>query len=246
MSTSLVFAVRNRKELLRDPLNVLFAIGFPVVVMLLLTLIQANVPVSLFALEQITPGLAVFGLSFVSLFSGMLIAKDRSSSFLMRLFASPMQAGNFIAGYILPLLPLALAQSAICYAVAILLGLKITLNILLGIAVLVPSALLFIGIGLLAGSLLNDKQVGGICGALLTNITAWLSGTWFDLDLVGDTFKKVAYALPFAHAVDAGKAALAGNYSQILPHLLWVAGYAAVVLLIAILVFRKRMKSATI
>ena len=246
MTKTVVFAERNSKELLRDPLNLMFALGFPLIVMLLLTAIQANVPVELFRIDSIAPGMAVFGLSFISLFSGMLIARDRSSSFLTRLFASPLAPAGFILGYALPLLPLAMGQSAICFGAAILLGLAPSWNVVLCLLSLLPAAALFIAIGLLAGTLLSDKQVGGICGALLTNLSAWLSGTWFDLSLVGPGFKAVAYALPFAHAVDAGRAALGGNYGEIWPHLAWVCGYAAVLMLIAVAVFRARMQSENI
>lgn len=242
---AMVFASRNQKELLRDPLNIAFALGFPLIVLLLLTALQANIPAAVFPIETLAPGIAVFGLSFVSLFSGVLIAKDRSTSFLVRLFASPLSPAGFICGYTLPLIPLAIAQSAICLISAVILGLTMTANVLLVLVVLLPAALLFIGIGLLAGTLLNDKQVGGICGALLTNLSAWLSGTWFDLNLVGGAFKTIAYLLPFAHAVDAGKAALTGDYASILPHLAWVMGYAVVILAIAIVAFRVKMKSAT-
>jgi ABC-2 type transport system permease protein len=239
---TLAFASRNMKEILRDPLNLAFGIGFPLAILFLLSLIQANVPVSLFEIENLTPGIAVFGLSFISLFSGMLIAKDRSTSFLMRLFSSPLTGANFILGYTLPLLPIALMQSAICFIAAFFLGLTISVNVLMVFVVLLPTSLLFIGIGLLAGSILTDKQVGGVCGALLTNLAAWLSGTWFDLNLVGGGFKKIAYALPFVHAVDAGKAALGGNYGGIFPHIWWVIAYAIVILVLAVLAFSKRMK----
>jgi len=174
----LVFASRNRKELLRDPLNLAFGIGFPLVLLLLLSAIQANIPVSLFKIEKLAPGIAVFGLSFISLFSGTLIAKDRTTSFLMRLFASPLSASDFILGYALPLLPMAIMQGAICFIVSFFLGLSLNVNVLVALIVLVPTAVLFIAIGLLAGSIFNDKQVGAICGALLTNVSAWLSGTW--------------------------------------------------------------------
>ncbi|NTV36533.1 MAG: ABC transporter permease [Anaerolineaceae bacterium] len=237
------FTSRNRKEIIRDPLNLAFGIGFPLVVLLLLSAIQANIPVDLFNIEKLAPGIAVFGLSFISLFSGMLIAKDRSTSFLMRLFASPLSSSNFILGYTLPLIPMAIAQSAICFIAAFVLGMPVTVNVLLAMVVLIPAALLFIGIGLLAGSLLNDKQVGGICGALLTNLSAWLSGTWFDLNLVGGAFKTIAYALPFVHAVNAAKAALAGNFSAIFPDLWWVIGYAVVIIALAIFAFKRKMNS---
>lgn len=239
----LVFASRNGKELLREPATPAFGVGFPLVVLLLLSAIQSNIPLSLFEIQSLTPGIAVFGLSFLSLFSGMLIAKDRTTSFLLRLFASPLTAADFILGYTLPLLPMAVAQSVVCFVVAFFLGLTPSVHVLLALAVLLPTAALFIGIGLLAGSVLSDKQVGGICGALLTNVSAWLSGTWFDLGLVGGGFKAVAYALPFAHAVDATRAALAGDYPAILPHLLWVIGYAVLILAVAIAVFSTRMRS---
>ena len=237
------FASRNVKEILRDPLNLAFGLGFPLAILLLLTAIQANVPVEIFAIEHLTPGIAVFGLSFISLFAGTLIARDRSTSFLMRLFASPLCARDFILGYTLPLIPMAAAQSAVCFCAAMLLGLKPSIHLLMAMVVMLPAALLFIGIGLLCGSILNDKQVGGICGALLTNLSAWLSGTWFDLKLVGGTFKAVADALPFAHAVDAARAAAAGDFGSIFPDLWWVIGYAIVVLTAAVLVFRRKMSA---
>lgn len=235
------FSVRNTKEMLRDPLNIAFGLGFPIVLLLLLTAIQRNIPIALFELDYVTPGIAVFGLSFISLFSATLISKDRTTSFLMRLFASPMRARDYILGYTLPLLPMALLQTALCYVMAMLLGMKFTPNVLLAIVVALPAALLFIGIGLLCGSVFNDKQVGGICGALLTNLSAWLSGTWFDLDLVGGAFKSISYALPFARAVEAGRAAMAGDYSAIMPQLWWVIAYALAVLAFAVLAFRRKM-----
>jgi len=239
----MVFASRNGKELLRDPLNLAFSIGFPLAVLFLFSIIGKNVPESIFAIESIAPGVAVFGLSFIALFSGTLISKDRTSSFLMRLFTTPLKASDYIIGYILPLLPMAIAQSTVCFIVSFFLGLEVSINVLLALVVLIPTAALFIGIGLLVGSLLNDKQVGGLCGALLTNLSAWLSGAWFDVRLIGGAFETIAYLLPFAHAVDAARAAISGDYASILPHLLWVIGYAVVILAIAIVVFKRKMSS---
>ena len=236
------FASRNSREILRDRLNVIFGLGFPLIVLLLLTLIQSNVPVELFELNQLTPGVAVFGLSFVSLFSATVISKDRSSSLMLRLYSSPLRPADYILGYTLPLLPMSIAQSIICFVVAMLLGLEWSVNILLSIVVLIPAMIVFIAIGLICGTLLNDKQVGGVCGALLTNLTAWLSDIWFDVSLVGDVFEKIANALPFIHAVKAGRYAYSGEYSAIMPELWWVIGYAAVLMLIAVVVFKRKMK----
>ena len=238
----LIFANRNTKEILRDPLNLFFGLGFPLILILLLSAIQANIPVELFEIQHLTPGITVFGLAFVTLFSATIIAKDRGSSLLQRLYTTPLTPMDFILGYTLPIIPVSVAQCAICYIAAIVLGLNITVNILYAVAFIVPVSILYIALGLLCGSVLNDKQVGGICGALLTNLSAWLSGVWFDLDLVGGAFKKIAYALPFVHAVEMERAVLVGEFSGVFPHLWWVLGYAAVLLVLAVLMFLRQMK----
>ena len=239
---TLTFAKRNFKEIIRDPLNLSFLFGFPIVLLILLSAIQANIPVSLFEIAHLAPGIVVFGLSFMTLFSATLIAKDRHSSFMHRLYTTPMTPVDFILGYTLPLIPIALIEGIATYLFAVILKLEISVNILLSLVVLIPIALLYISLGLLCGSVFNDKQVGGICGALLTNLSAWLSGIWFDLDLVGGAFKKIAYALPFVHSVELQRAVIAGDYAGIFPHLWWVLGYALVILTAAVLLFLRQMK----
>lgn len=233
---------RNTKELLRDPLNLFFGLGFPLVLIFLLSAIQANVPVSLFEIESLAPGITVFGLSFMTLFSATIIAKDRGSSLLQRLYTTPLTPTDFILGYTIPIIPISIAQSIVCYIAAVILGLDVTVNILYAVLMITPISVLYIALGLLCGSVLNDKQVGGICGALLTNLSAWLSGVWFDLELVGGVFKKIAYALPFVHAVEMERAVLSGDFSGIFPHLWWVLGYAAGLLALAVLMFLRQMK----
>lgn len=238
----LTFGKRCAKEILRDPLNLMFGLGFPLVLLLLLSAIQANVPVSLFEIESLAPGITVFGLSFITLFSATLVAKDRESAFLQRLYTSPLKASDFIIGYMLPLIPIAIAQSAVCYLAAIMLGLPVTWNILYAIGMMIPFAVFQIAFGLLCGSILNVKQVGGICGALLTNLSAWLSGVWFDLDIVGDTFRKAAYALPYVHAVELERAVISGNFSESAMHICFVAGYAVMISIGAVLLFLRQMR----
>ena len=238
----LIFAKRNAKELLRDPITVAFGLGFPLGLILLLSAIQANIPVPMFELPHLTPGITVFGLAFLSLFSATVIARDRTSAFLQRLYTTPMRPVDFILGYTLPMLPFAMAQSVVCYLVAVLLGLEASVNMVYSVLASLPVSVVYIALGLLCGSVLNDKQVGGICGALLTNLSAWLSGIWFDLELVGGVFKKVAYALPFVHAVELQRAVSAGNFAGVFPHLWWVLGYGAVLLAVAVAMFLRQMR----
>ena len=239
----LTFARRNAKEILRDPLTLFFGLGFPLVLLVLMSVIQANIPVSLFELPHLTPGVTVFGLSFMTLFSATVIAKDRGSAFLSRLYTTPLTPTDYLLGYTLPMLPIAAAQCAVCYLGAILLGLDVTVHLLSAILMIVPVSILYIALGLLCGSILNEKQVGGICCALLTNLSAWLSGVWFDLSLVGGTFRKIADALPFVHAVELERAVLAGNYDAIAPHLLWVLGWSLVLMAAAVFLFLRQMKN---
>ena len=239
---TMTFAKRCAKEILRDPVNLGFGLGFPLVLLYLLSAIQRSIPVSLFEIQSLTPGLTIFGLSFMTLFSATLIAKDKESAFLQRLYTTPLRPAEFILGYMLPILPIAWCQTIICYVCAIPLGLTVDVNIVYAVIGILPMAIFHIALGLLCGSLFNVKQVGGICGALLTNLSAYLSGVWFDLELVGGVFKKIANVLPFYHAAELEKALVLGEFSKVGPNSVIILLYCIVTTMIAILVFLREMK----
>ena len=238
----ITFAKRCTKEILRDPINLGFGLGFPLVLLLLLSALQANIPVSLFEIDTLTPGITVFGLSFMTLFSATLVAKDRESALLQRLYTTPLTGFDFIVGYMLPLLPIALGQTVICYLFAIPLGLTLSVNIIYAVIGMIPMAIFNIALGLLCGSIFGVKQVGGICGALLTNLSAWLSGVWFDLKLVGGVFEKIANALPFVHAVEMEKALFSGDFGLAATHILPIVLYSVAITAIAVFCFLGQMK----
>lgn len=235
------FARRCAKEILRDPINLIFGLGFPLVLLVLLNAMQANIPVSLFEIDTLTPGITVFGLSFLTLFSATLIARDRESAFLNRLYTTPLRGMDFILGYLLPLLPIAVGQTALCYLFAVPLGLTVSGNIVYAILGSIPMAVFNIALGLLCGSIFGVKQVGGICGALLTNLSAWLSGVWFDLELVGGAFEKTAHCLPFYHGVQFEKTLFAGNFAAAAEHLLPVTVYSTLTTGAAVACFLRQM-----
>lgn len=238
----ITFAKRCTKEILRDPINLCFGLGFPVVLLLLLSAIQTNIPVNLFEIDTLTPGITVFGLSFMTLFSATLIAKDRESAFLQRLYTTPLTGVDFILGYMLPLLPIAIGQTIICYLFAVPLGLTVGTNIVYATIGIIPMAIFNIALGLLCGSILGVKQVGGICGALLTNLSAWLSGVWFDLKLVGGFCEKLANELPFVHAAEMEKALFNGNFEIVANHFLPILLYGVLVTVVAVFCFLSQMK----
>ena len=243
MRRMLSFANRTMKEILRDPLTLGFGLGFPVILLLLLSLIQANIPVEMFEITHLAPGITIFGLSFITLFSAQLIAKDRTSSLLTRLYTTPLKATDFILGYLLPIIPLCLAQTVICYILAMILGMQFSINIIWATLMNLVPSFFYIALGLLCGSAMTEKQVGGICGALLTNLSAWLSGIWFDIEMLGSVFKTIANCLPFIHAVELERAVVIGDLSSAMPHFWWVLGYGVVLMVIAVAVFLRQMKN---
>lgn len=238
---ALIFSKRNLKEIIRDPVSLAFGVGLPVVMMIIFYYLYRSVSgmPSIYGVNSMAPGMAVFGLSFITLFMGMLIANDAQSSFLSRLFASPMKSTDFILGYSLPMLPCALFQIVICLAIGAVMGMKISIHILPAVIFLLIDALFYISLGLLFGSLFNSNQVGGI-SSLIVNATAILSGTWIPLDAVKGGFKTVCNMLPFSHSLTLVKNTLAGDYSNTLKDFVWVAISTLIISFAAAAIFKKK------
>jgi len=240
---TMIFAKRCAKEILRDPLNLCFGLGFPLVLLILLSSLQKNIPASLFEIDTLAPGITVFGLSFMTLFSATLIAKDRESALLQRLYTTPLTGLDFIIGYMIPILPIAVGQTIICYLFSIPLGSTVSINTIYAIIGIIPVAIFNIALGLLCGSVFGVKQVGGICGALLTNLSAWLSGIWFDLKLVGGIFEKIAHTLPFYHAAEMEKLLFSGKAELALKHFTPIIIYTVLTAAAATLLFLRQTKN---
>lgn len=250
MKRALVFARRNLKELLRDPLSYIFCLGFPIVMLLIMTAINSMIPKGaqdIFNIDKLAPGIAVFALSFIMLFASLSISKDRTGAFLTRLFATPMLAYEFTAGYILPLFIIALGQFAATYACAAVIGAATgeTLplgGVLLSCAVLIPMALFFIAAGLFFGTLLSDKSAPP-CSSILISLCGIMGGIWFDLSIVPENniLAIICRILPFSHATDAARAAISGELGSIWGHIAVCSAWAVAFLVAAVSVFRWRM-----
>lgn len=242
MKRALVFANRCLKELLRDPLSLIFGVGLPLVLLFLMSALRRSTGVDIFPIADFAPATAVFAQTFLAMFTGLLIAQDRGSAYLTRLCASPLTASDFILGYSLPILPLALVQGIICLGAALLLGLEPSFNLLLALVCMLPSAVLFIALGLLLGCLLKETQVGGI-GSALVQVMAFTSGMWFDVELIGGAFLAISRALPFMYAVNLVRNAAAGDFSSLPVNLLVTCAWAAAFFLLAVFVFNRKMKN---
>lgn len=241
MKRMTAFSLRVAKETLRDPVTLIFGVGLPVVLLVIMSLIQRSAPVEIFAISRLAPGMAAFSLAFVAMFGAMLIAKDKSTSFLLRVFASPMRSYEYIAGYALPLLPIGAAQCLVCFAAALFFGLPFSGKLLLAPAALLPAAALYAAFGLLFGVMLTDKQAAPV-SSVLVQCAALLGGIWFDPALIGGTFETVCNVLPFIHASGAATAAIAGDGAATAVHILWLIGWTAILFTAAVLLFKKKMR----
>lgn len=251
MNRVLAFSGRNLKELLRDPLSYIFCLGFPLVMLVIMSIVNQSIPpeagMTIFNIENLSGGIAMFGQSFIMLFTCLTVSKDRSGAFLTRLYASPMRSVDFIAGYTLPVLLLAVIQSAITFAAsmiaAVVLGGSVSVGgALFAVAVLIPGAVFFIAAGLLFGSLFNEKAAPGLC-SIIISLASLLGCVWFDADSAGGVMLDVCKALPFYHCVKAARMATALQPDGIGVHLLIVAGYAVGFSALAALVFRNKMRA---
>ena len=235
------FAKRNFKELIRDPLSLAFEIALPL--FLLVIFQQIKIPSENYKLENFTPGIILFGFSFVSLFTATLIAKDRTSSLLIRLGTSPMRPKDFIFGYIISLIPIIIIQNVLFFAIAGILGLKLSINTLYSILVSMVISVLFIAIGILLGSLVSEKATGGI-GSIVVQLVCFTSGMYFPKELVGKGFSFVCQILPFESCYNIIKAILNNNYDLISPmNIIIFTIYTIIILLISIIVFKNKMIS---
>ncbi len=178
----------------------------------------------MFSPQMLTPGIVVFCFAFLIMFSAILLAKDKQSALLARLFTTPLKPSDFILAYILPFLPLALFQTVICLIVGAILGATFQ-NLILAIVIFFFTALICICLGIILGSLFTVNQVSGV-GSLLVTAIGLFCGAWTPLKMMGGVFETIGYALPFAHAIDAAKGLLTGSsFSDILDNFYFILIY---------------------
>ena len=235
------FAKRNFKELIRDPLSLVFEIVLPL--FLLFIFQQFDIPAENYKLENFTPSIILFGFSFITLFSATLVAKDRTSSFLIRLGVSPMKSRDYILGYIISLLPIVLIQNSLFFLTAIILGLKFSISIIPTILVSLIISIFFISLGILIGSLVSEKGTGGL-GSVVVQLVCFTSGMYFPKDSIGGVFAIICKMLPFEACLNILQGTLHNNFSNLsILHIVVFLIYFIGVIILSIITFKKKMIS---
>lgn len=237
---TLNFAKRNYKEIIRDPLSIIFSILLPV--FLLFIFQQFDIPNEAFLLENFTPGIVIFSFSFITLFMATLVAKDRSTSLLTRLGTSPMRARDYILGYTVSILPIILLQNTIFFIAAILLGLPFSIHILFTVLASIPISILFIALGILIGCVTTEKSAAGV-SSIIVQLVAFTSGMYFPAELAGEVFNTICNILPFSRCVAIVKGILNHDYQDMGSMVFILFLYTLLIVWLAIFVFKRKMVS---
>lgn len=238
---TLNFSKRNFKEIIRDPLSLIFAVILPL--FLLFIFQQFNIPNESYNLENFTPGIVIFGFSFITLFTAMLISKDRTTSLLIRLAVSPMKPMEYISGYILSIVPVILIQNVLFFILAIILGLDFSINIILAILVSIVIAVLFISIGIIIGCIASEKASSGI-SSIVVQLVCFTSGMYFPKEMLGKAFGKVCEYLPFESCLAILKGIMNNNLEIIEARNVFVfVIYTIIAFMLSVIIFRHKLSS---
>ncbi|MBQ6900717.1 MAG: ABC transporter permease [Firmicutes bacterium] len=254
MSSSIMkigaFAIRTVKEIVRDPLSYIFALGFPVVMLIIMTIVNESIPaeagMDIFRLPNLAAGVVIFGFTFVMLFTTILVSKDRCSAFFDRMQASPVTGAQFLAGYVLPVIVLGVVQCVITYGaamvIALVTGAELDIaGLALSIVLLIPVLVMFTALGVLFGCVFSEKAAPGVSSVLITVATI-LGGVWMDIKTVGGVLYDIASLLPFMPAVELARGAAAGTGEFQLKYLWITVIYAAGAVMLAAAVFGRNMR----
>ncbi|MBQ9382918.1 MAG: ABC transporter permease [Ruminiclostridium sp.] len=247
------FCARNIRELMRDPLSYIFCVAFPLVMLMIMSVVNTSIPpeagMTVFRIDKLCPGIAMFGQTFVMLFTAITVAQDRAGSFLVRMYATPMTSKDFTAGYLLPMMIIAAVQAILTFAASLIISL-ITgtsldpVGMLITFLTLIPSALMFTALGLLFGTLFNEKAAPGMCSVIIS-LGSFLGCVFFDAEHTGGVMLDICRCTPFFYCTKSARSALCLDFSagSYLIPLAVVTACAIVFTTLAAVVFGGKMKA---
>lgn len=232
MKKCLILSQRNIKEMLRDPLSLVFCLGFPLVMLLLMQIIFTNmefVPAN-FAITSYASGIGVFGYTFTSLFVAMQISADKNTSFIKRINISPINKFSYYFSFFISALPMILIQTVLFFLVALIFGFPFNANFFLSILYLLPSAIFYICIGILIGCICkNEKQTGPIT-SIFISLTGIFGGVFMPIGLFTGGFATFINLLPFSHSVLIASELQTVGAKCIYPHILYLLFYMGMII----------------
>lgn len=240
-----VLANRNIKEMLRDPLSLVFCIGFPLIMLLIMQLVFTNIDIEIpanFAIKSYANGICVFGYTFTSMFLAMQITSDKNTAFIRRIEISPINKFTYYFSFFLSALPMILIQTVLFFFVALIFKFPFDGNFPLSIIYLFPSAVFYIVIGILLGCICKNEKQPGPIASVLVSVTGILGGVFMPINLFKGGFYTFVNLLPFSHSVLIASELQTVGAKCIYPHILYLLFWIIVMVLIIFIVEKVRSR----
>jgi ABC-2 type transport system permease protein len=202
------WAVTGRvlRELARSRRNLIFWTLFPALMLLLFGMIYAGGAGPARAFDRTAPGILIGAALFFSMLSGplALLVAEREHGTLRRLLLSPLAPSAYCSGVALAFLAVAAWQALLVYGIAYTFGGRFHGDLLLGAALVLMSAMTYIGIGFCFGALFarRAEEVNGPVAAIGVPLLV-LGGTFFPVAVLPPTLLAITHMNPVYHMNNA-------------------------------------------
>lgn len=246
------FAKRTYREILRDPVSLIFGLAFPLVLLVVLQIICKNLVsngmdvLDCYEIDKLMIGVSIYSFSFTSFYAGIRVSKDKNEGYIQRFYPSRLQLEDYILGYIAPLLLITFMQSICCVATSFILDTILGLdklhfgpNYIILILMMIPCELIFICIGLMLGcSFKANESIGIFIGIIL--ITVLTANIFFPAESFGSGYVIFCKILPFYPTVEALNCLING-ITEAFPYYFVTIIYLFALMLLSVIIFKIKM-----
>jgi ABC-2 type transport system permease protein len=242
-SQTLAVARRILLELVRMRRSLVFWAVFPTLMLLLFGTMYAGGRGPGTSFDHTAPGILVGAALFFSCLGGTvsLLAAERERRTLRRLLLAPLSPAAYFLGIVAALLAVAAGQALIVYGIALAFGGRFHGSLGLGALIFFLSVCAYVGIGFFFGARFarRTEDVNGPVAGFGVPLLV-LGGTFFPVSLLPRSLLALAHLDPVFHMNQALKGVWAEGrtLSEILPHVVFLAGFAAFALWLGIRSYR--------
>ncbi len=172
--------------------------------------VQLNVGSVLYTyIDYLVPGLIGFSVLVAPMFSMVNISSTWKRDKLFRqLSLTPLTRGEWLTAALLWYVLLAITSALLLLGIgAAVFSAHVTLT-WMTLPILVFGPMLFVAIGLLAGTVSNTPESAGVIGNIITFPMMFLSGTFFPVSLFPSWLVPIARALPLYYVIEGLNASM--------------------------------------
>jgi ABC-2 type transport system permease protein len=198
---------------------------------------------SLKPIQYLTPGLLGWAIASGAAFAAAItLVSWRQNKLLRRLRLAPVSTNSVVTARIAVSVVIALVQTFIFLAIATTpyFGLQLTSYWWMAIPVVICGTLAFLSIGLLVGAVAKTQQAATAMANLIILPMAFLGGAFIPLTFAPQWIQQVSYLMPLRYLVVGMQNVMSrgDGPASALPAMGILLGFAAVLTLIAVRVFR--------